>query len=108
NMAEGVVVTDKWGFITLLNERAAALTGWKGKKAIGKALDEVVKFVNGKNGRTVSPPLNDVMLREAGQASTRKYLLIPAKGSETPVRFSLAPMADSHGRVTGAILKLQP
>ena len=48
NMSEGVVVTDKWGFITLLNERAAALTGWSGKRAIGRALDEVVRFVNGK------------------------------------------------------------
>src|SRR5438093_3197895 len=29
HMDEAIVVTDKWGFITLFSERAAVLTGWK-------------------------------------------------------------------------------
>jgi len=108
NMAEAVVVTDKWGFITLFNERAAALTGWKGKKAMGKPLDEVVKFVDGGSRQPVVPPLSDVVLHEAGQSNNQQFILVPAKGPETAVRFSLAPMADSHRRVTGTILKFQP
>src|SRR5207249_9794897 len=79
NMAEAVVVTDKWGFITLFNERAAALTGWKGKKAVGKPLDEVVKFVNGDSRRPVSPPISDVVLHETGQKSRQQSVLMPTK-----------------------------
>jgi len=107
NMTEAVVVTDKWGFITLFNERAAALTGWSEKKAVGRELDEVVRFVNGASRRQIAPPLNDVVLHEAGQSNNKKYVLIPARGSETPVRFSMTPLADSRGRVTGTILKFQ-
>ena len=106
NMGEAVVVTDKWGFITLINERAAALTGWNEKKAIGKELNEVVKFVNGAGRRQITPPLNDVLLQEVSQNNHKKYVLVPAKGSDIPVRFNLAPMSDSRGNITGTILKI--
>src|SRR5437867_11690280 len=66
NMAEAVVVTDKWGFITLFNERAAALTGWKGKKATGKALDEIIRFRDKATHTPVAPPFNQVV-QEAGK-----------------------------------------
>jgi PAS domain S-box-containing protein len=108
NMEEAVVVTDKWGFITLFNERAASLTGWNGKKAVGKALDEVVRLVNGDSRQTVAAPISDVVVREASQSNHQRLIIVAAKGAETPVHLSMAPMADSRGGVTGTILKFQP
>ena len=108
NMAEAVVVTDKWGFITLLNERAAAITGWKAKKAVGKSLDEVFQILQGANRQPVPSPVNDLVPQENGRRDNGRYILVPTKGPETPVHFSLTPMADSQGRVTGAILKFEP
>src|SRR5437879_1717578 len=35
NMPEAVVVTDKWGFITLFNQRASDLTSMRQRKAVG-------------------------------------------------------------------------
>jgi PAS domain S-box-containing protein len=106
NMEEAVVVTDKWGFITLFNERAVALTGWQERKAIGKALNDVVRLVYEATRQPLSPPLNEVLLQQAGQWSKQRFMLATGRGSGAPVQFSIAPMADSAGKVNGAILKL--
>jgi PAS domain S-box-containing protein len=106
NMEEAVIVTDKWGLITLFNERAVALTGWKGKKALGKPLGQVVRFLDGLSREPVAPPLPDVLLQPAIKRKRDKVILVTAKGSETPGQFSIAPLADPDGQVSGAILKI--
>ena len=108
NMEEAVVVTDKFGFITLFNERAAALTGWKSEKAIGKALGQVVRFVHASSRQPVLFPLNEVLLQPTGNHSNEQFILIAANRSETLVRFTIAPMSDSEGQVNGIILKFAP
>jgi PAS domain S-box-containing protein len=107
SMDEAVVVTDKWGFITLFNECAAALTGWKPQKAVGKALGQVVQFFHGENRQPVLLPLNEALLQSSGKASHEQLVLASAKGAETPVRFSIASMTDSNGEINGVILKFQ-
>lgn len=106
SMEEAVVVTDKWGFITLFSERAAALTGWKAQKALGKPLGEVVQFLDRLNRAPVAPPLPGAALQPIVKRIAEQVLLVTAKGLEMPVQFSIAPMADSDGQVNGAILKI--
>jgi PAS domain S-box-containing protein len=108
NMDEAVVVTDKWGFITLFNERAAALTGWTGKEAVGKALADVLQLLHGPRRQLVPPPFNEVLLQAAHKSSTDPFILLTPKASEIPVYFSMAPITASDGQASGAILKFHP
>ena len=108
SMDEAVLVTDKWGFITLVNDRAVTLTGWQRQRAIGKALGQVVRLLHGTSRQPYLLPLNEILLQPTGKSSLEQLLLAPLNGSETPVRFSIAPMTDSDGEVNGVILKLQP
>jgi len=105
SMEEAVVVTDKWGFITLFNERAAALTGWNEGKTIGKALNDVVHLLHADSRQPVSPPFNEATLQEIPMSSKEQLILLTAKGAETRVNLRIAPMSDSNGSLTGAILK---
>jgi PAS domain S-box-containing protein len=106
NMEEAVVVTDKWGFITLFSERAEAMTGWKAQKALGKPLGEIMRFLHSVSRETVALPLPDATLKPITKRNRKRVLLMTAKGSEMPVEFSIAPMAGSDGEVNGAILKI--
>ncbi len=106
NMEEAVIVTDKWGFITLFNQCAVALTGWKAQKALGKPLGEVVQFLDGRSRSLVAPPLPDDVLQPVVKRNPEQVLLVTAKGSETPVQFSIVSLADSDDQVNGAILKI--
>ena len=108
SMEEGVVVTDKWGFITLFNERAAALTGWNRQKAVGKALGQVVRFLDAVSREPVLLPANEALLQSARPRGDQQAVLAPIRGSRTAVRFTLGPMIDADGEVNGLILKFQP
>jgi PAS domain S-box-containing protein len=101
-----VVVTDKWGFITLFNERAAALTGWKAKKALGKPLDQVVRFLDVLSRDPIAPPLPHALLEPAIKRNHDQALLVTAKGPDLPVQLSIAPMAEPDGPINGAIVKI--
>jgi len=105
NMEEAVVVTDKWGFITLFSERAAALTGCREEEAMGKALNDVVRLLHGVSRQPFSPALGQVALQGASLGNNAQFILLTAKGSETAVQFHIAPMSDSDGNFNGAILK---
>ncbi len=108
NMEEAVVVTDKWGFITLLNERAAVLTGWKPTRAVGKALDHVIHFINPLTRSRILVPLTDATLQTSNGRSSEQTLLLAPGRPETAVQFNLSSMTDSEGNVNGTILKFQP
>src|SRR5439155_18824533 len=99
HMDEAIVVTDKWGFITLFSERAAVLTGWKRSKAVGKALGNVVRFLDPESGQPMLLPLNDVLLQPETHRSTRRCVLVSEKGSPIPVEFTIVPMSDADGQI---------
>lgn len=108
SMDEAVVVTDKWGLITLFNQQAETLTGWHRQKAIGKPLGQVVHFLKGNNREPVLLPANEALLQSARSHGDQQVILTPLKGSNTDVRFSLGPMIDGDGEVNGLILKFRP
>jgi len=109
NLEEGVVVTDKWGLVKLFNERAAALTGWKPKKAVGKAIDDVVRFLDGATRQPVRALLNQAKRQSNGESITNElFIMVTAKGDQLPVTFNIAPMTDPDGEINGAILKFRP
>jgi PAS domain S-box-containing protein len=106
SMDEGVVVTDKWGLITLFNERAVALTGWNSKKALGKPLGQVVRLLDKLGRDPIAPSLSEFFVEPATKRNHDQALLVTAKGTELPVQFSITPMSEPDGPINGAILKI--
>jgi len=105
SMDEALVVTDKWGFIQLFNEKAVALTNRRRDKALGKPVGQVVRFLDGKSGEPVLLPTNEALLQARCRRSNQQAILAAAKGAGTLVHYSLGPLMDDHGEVSGLILK---
>ena len=50
SLAEGVLVTDRQGNVTLLNKEAAHLTGWNPDEAMGRPVSDVLHLISGTGG----------------------------------------------------------
>lgn len=105
---DGVLTTDRAGFITYMNPAASSMTGWPIEQAIGKLVGRVVQLQDGTGERI---DVNGAILRalERGrtvQSGIECYLQSPA-GRQRQVEGSAAPIYDNEGRQAGAVVLLQ-
>lgn len=104
SMAEGVITTDKEGFVQNMNPLAEELTGWKAEEARGRPCSEVFRIINEKTRATVDDPVARVLENGVTVGLANHTLLIARDGTERPVADSAAPMVDPSGRVLGCVL----
>ena len=103
-----VVATDRDATITLMNRTAARLTGWEPEEAIGRPLEEVLKIA-------ADAPETDWHLRLVETLSGNfnpeednlNAWLTRRDGQEFPVEFSLSPLHETAGPITGMVVSLQ-
>mgnify|MGYP005843146439 FL=1 len=104
SMAEGVITTDKDGFVQNMNPLAEELTGWKVEEAQGRPCSEVFHIIKEKTRATVDDPVALVLKRGVTVGLANHTVLIARDGTERPVADSAAPMVDPSGRVLGCVL----
>jgi PAS domain S-box-containing protein len=104
SIGDAVISTDSRGNVTLLNNVAEVLTGWRQDEATGKSLDEIFIIDNEETGATVESPATRV-LREGkivGMANPTR--LTTRDGRHIPIDDSAAPLRDADGHLTGVVL----
>jgi diguanylate cyclase (GGDEF)-like protein/PAS domain S-box-containing protein len=103
-IADAVICTDLSGNITFLNPVAGSMMGWPTKDAVGRRLTEILRIVNA----TTRQPILDPMAKAASENHTGKLplnsVLIQRDGQEVFIEDSVAPIHDSGGAVTGAVI----
>jgi PAS domain S-box-containing protein len=104
SIGDAVVVTDHLLRVTLMNQMAQDLTGWKMDDAIGSKVEEVIRFVVGG----AQKPLNDIFKTsfERGQIMTlpAKCMLMDRDGTLRPVDDSISPILDPSGKALGLVI----
>jgi diguanylate cyclase (GGDEF)-like protein/PAS domain S-box-containing protein len=104
SIADGVITIDNAGNVDYLNPVAEALTGWRLNTARGRPVSEVIMLRHEIKGHTLENPaevcLREGKLTEVGQHS----VLVSRDGREIPIQDSAAPIRDTSGRLTGAVL----
>jgi PAS domain S-box-containing protein len=103
-MADGVLVTDLNGRVTLINSTAEAMTGWKSAEAKGRHWREIfaVRTENGDN--VTDRPIDDALELCRIVHETMPIVLTPRTGLKVPIAYSAAPVQDSAGLLKGAVL----
>lgn len=98
SVGDGVVVTDRFGTITMINAAAENLTGWTERDVIGRSFHEV--FPGGNQGDSV---LHQVMYGE--RVMEFEQLEIETRDGNTLIIAStIAPIQDPMGQVRGAVV----
>jgi len=104
SIADAVVSTDASGNVTYLNPMAEGMTGWLLSEAIGRPLQHVVRIIDSESREPVRNPLAMAMLQDEIVGLGANCLLVRRDGHESAIEDTAAPMHDSHGQVTGAVI----
>ena len=103
-IADAVICTDMSGNITFFNPIAGDMMGWRLKDAVGRHLTEVFRVVDASTRKAILDP----MAKAASENLTGKLplncMLIHRDGHEVFIEDSVAPIHDSEGKVTGAVI----
>lgn len=103
---DALVVCDRDGRITLFNAAATRMSGWGEEEAIGKTLDEVLRFTDPESGRG-TPSLLREAVRDNVVVRQDKRVLQRRDDERMAVAESAAPIRDRFGMVTGGVLLLR-
>jgi diguanylate cyclase (GGDEF)-like protein/PAS domain S-box-containing protein len=107
SMAYAVVVTDTNGHIQMMNSVAERLTGWNEEDAVSKDLVEVLALFDKETGEKLEHLAAEVITTGKTLNLPENCTLTAKNGKEIPIGDSIAPIRDSDGNITGAVLVFQ-
>jgi PAS domain S-box-containing protein len=114
SIGDAIVMTDNSGAILLMNDRAATMTGWSEKNALGKNITEIVSIVSEAElkAHPESPrPLPNMVshaLSENRQIIiSSDALLINRRGLTIPIEASATPIQTKDHDKAGAVIVLR-
>jgi PAS domain S-box-containing protein len=103
-MAEGVLVTDRTGRLTLMNPVAEELTGWNIEEAIGRPAWEIFVALHESGRERAESPIERILHEGRVVQERAALLLVSRTGREVPMAYSAAPVRDQQGQITGVVL----
>ncbi|MEA1922430.1 MAG: PAS domain S-box protein [Pseudomonadota bacterium] len=104
SIGDGVITTDNYGRVTLLNPVAEILTGWSNAAASGRAVDEVFHIIHEHSRKIMSNPVALVLAENRVVELANHALLISRSGVEVAVADSAAPIIGRQGQRLGVVL----
>ncbi len=104
SVGDGVISTNNYGNITIMNQIAEKLTGWTQKDAFDKPLENIFKIINENSESIFENPAKKVL--ETGEIIqlTNNVKLISKNGQEIFIEISAAPIKDSNRKMTGVVI----
>jgi PAS domain S-box-containing protein len=103
----GIIVTDRFGVITLMNPLAESLTGWQEQAAIGKEIGEVFKLIWESDATPIENPSLRAMRLQQPVKSPEKCWLVSKDGEEIPIYDTATPIFNPDGEIVGSVVMFQ-
>jgi len=104
SIGDAVITTDIQGRVTFLNPIAEMLTGWSSEEAWGQPLKTIFNIVNEETREPAFHPIDQVLREGVIVELSNHTALIAKNGTETSIEDSAAPIRDSAGRLSGAVM----
>ncbi len=104
SIGDAVLTTDTAGRVTLMNEVAEQLMGWKAREAIGQPLKDVFRIINEYTREVCVNPVEKVLETGVVVELANHTALIAKDGTEHRIADSGAPIRDKEGNIFGVVL----
>ena len=104
SISDAVIGTDMSGNVDYLNVAAETITGWSREEARGHPIGEVMQIINDATGKPDRNPVEMVLQQNKPMGLAAGTILIRRDGSKVAVEDSSAPIHDSSGQITGAVI----
>ncbi len=107
SIVEGVFTTNMRGQVTYMNRMAEELSGWTQQNAIGRSIEEVVRFLHAGVNKADDHPVTYVLKEGTPLHPLEHYPLFDQTQGERPVVYSVSPLRRASGTILGAVLILR-
>src|SRR5690606_9337231 len=104
SIADAVIVTDREGVVTFLNQVATDITGWEASEAIGQPLEIVFRIHSEITHEPLESPVAKILATGRAVGLHNHTSVLSKDGREIPVDDSGAPIRDSSGAIIGVVL----
>lgn len=104
SLGDGVISTDKFGKVDIMNPVAERLTGWTNDQARGSDINNVFSLEDGFTGERVFGLLDKIFETGESFELRENMFLIKKDGSKIPVEDSVSPIFGEKGEVVGAVI----
>ena len=102
-----MLCTDAIGYVTYLNGAAEKATGWPREEAVGHLANDVFRIIDGSTREPIRDPLQLAIIKNKPMVLKSNAILIRRNGSELTIADTIAPIHQSNGDVTGAVVVFQ-
>ncbi|WP_020407922.1 GGDEF domain-containing protein [Hahella ganghwensis] len=104
SIGDAVIATDIEGTITFINPIAERMTGWHARDAIGIPVEEVMNLMDASTHQKSLNPIRLALEEARIVGMAMNCQLVSQAGDAYRVEDSAAPIRDSGGNITGAII----
>ena len=104
SIGDAVITTDTEGKVTFLNPMAEMMTGWKTTEASGEPLEKVFNTINEDTRKPARNPVDRVLRDGVVVGLANHTALIGKDGTERSIEDSAAPIRDTTGTISGAVM----
>jgi PAS domain S-box-containing protein len=104
SIGDGVISTNRDGYVVSLNRAGEDLTGWGEHEAIGMPLGRVFFIVDERTRDRCEDPVQKVLKTGKIVGLSNHTILISKDGTEKFLGDSAAPVRDRDGNIVGAVL----
>lgn len=103
-IGDGVFVVDSNLRIVLFNQSASDISGFSKEEVLGKAYDEVLRFVQSETGQPEEGFVRQSLEQGTVQEMPNHTDLIRKDGEKVSVADSAAPVLDGKGKIIGCVV----
>jgi len=104
SIGDGVITTDSYGKVFMMNNVAESMTGWKQQEAINKELPEVFKIMNKDTGLLCVNPFDLIKKSGISVGLKKSTLLISKDGSERIISANSSPIIHNNENFIGIVV----
>ncbi len=107
SIGDGVIVTDRNGFVTIMNPVAENLTGWSAQSARGLIISDILKVKNSETGKAISYSADRFEKYESKTKLIRNKILVSTDGTEKTIYESASLIKDKNNGSFGAVIVIR-
>jgi PAS domain S-box-containing protein len=104
SIGDGMIATDSYGRVTMMNAVAQTLTGWTDEEAQGRPVEEVFVIENQHTRLPVENPVAKVLREGTIVGLANHTVLLARDGTERAIDDSGAPIRSERGDLLGVVL----
>lgn len=104
SISDAIISTDLKGNVDYLNLTAELMTGWKLNQVQGKPIDTVMPLIHSNSSTACPNPINLVLQHNKPVSMVPGTMLVRRNGSTVAIEDSAAPIRDSNGEISGAVI----